>query len=164
MTTKTVGRLTVTTPGDREIAMTRTFDAPRALVWEAHTKPELVKRWLGVFGGWRLDECTIDLRPGGRGRYVWRGPNDAVMGLTMTYREVVAPERIVSTEEFDEPWHAGEAVGTLTLVEKDGRTTLTSTVLYDTKAIRDVVLASPMETGVAASYDTLAGLLARSPA
>jgi uncharacterized protein YndB with AHSA1/START domain len=162
MTTKTVGSLTITTPTDREIVMTRVFDAPRRLVWEAYTKPELVKRWLGVFAGWRLDVCEIDLRPGGKGRYVWRHENGQQMGLTMTYREVVAPERIVNTEKFDEAWYAGEAVETLTLVERGGRTTLTSAVLYDSKEIRDAVLASPMETGVAASYDALAGLLATS--
>lgn len=162
MTTKTVGHLTITTPSDREIVMTRVFDAPRPLVWEAHTKPELVKRWLGVFGDWTLDVCELDLRPGGKGRYVWKnGKNGQEMGMTMTYREIVAPERIVSTEKFDDAWYEGEAVGTLTLVEKDGRTTLTSTVLYDTKEIRDAVLASPMETGVAASYDVLADLLAK---
>jgi uncharacterized protein YndB with AHSA1/START domain len=162
MITKTVGHLTITTPSDREIVMTRVFDAPRALVWEAHTKPELVKRWLGVFGDMELEVCEMDLRPGGKGRYVWRNRKTGErMGMSMVFREVVAPERLVNTEEFDDAWYEGTAVGTLTLVETGGRTTLTSAVLYDTKEIRDAVLASPMETGVAASYDGLADLLAR---
>ena len=159
MTTKTVGNLRITTPGDREIAMTRVFDAPKKLVWDAHTKPEIVKRWLGVFKDWTLPVCEIDLRVGGKARYEWRNAAGTVMGMTMTYLEVVPFDRIVSTEEFDDAWYAGKAVGTLTFVEQGGRTTLTSTVLYDTKEIRDAVLASPMETGVAASYDNLADLL-----
>jgi uncharacterized protein YndB with AHSA1/START domain len=160
--TKSVGNLTITTPSDREIVMTRVFDAPKRLVYEAHTRPELVKRWLGVFNGWTLDVCEINLRVGGTARFVWRGPGRAEMGMTMTYREITAPERIVTTEKFDDPWYEGEGVSTLTLVERDGKTTLTNTMLYDTKAIRDAILASPMETGVAASYDMLADHLAKS--
>ena len=163
MSPKTVGHLTITTPSDCEIAMTRVFDAPRQLVWEAHTRPELVKRWLGVFNGWTLDVCEIDLRPGGKGRYEWRGPGGKQMGLTMVYREVLAPERIVNSEVFDESWYDGEAESTLELHEAGGRTTLVNRVRYDSKAIRDTVLASPMETGVAASYDALADILARKP-
>ena len=159
---KTVGRLTITTPSDREIVMTRVFDAPRDLVFRAHTEPELVKRWLGVFNRWALDVCEIDLSIGGTSRYVWKGPGGKEMGMSMVCREIVVPERIVSTEHFDDPWYEGSALGTLTFVETNGRTTLTSTVLYDTKEIRDAVLQSPMETGVAASYDQLEDVLAQS--
>ena len=162
MTTKTVGNLTITTPSDREIAMTRVFDAPKKLVWDAHTKPELVKKWLGVFQDWTLPVCEIDLRVGGKARYEWRNGAGTVMGMTMTFLEIVPLEKIVNTEEFDDAWYAGKAVGTLTFVEQGGRTTLTSTVLYDTKEIRDAVLASPMETGVAASYDNLADLIGQT--
>jgi uncharacterized protein YndB with AHSA1/START domain len=156
---KTVGSLTITTPSDREIAMTRVFDAPRQLVFDAYTKPELVKRWLGVFGTWTLPVCEIDLRVGGKCRFVWRGDGKE-MGMSGVYREIVVPEKIVSTEQFDDPWYEGDAVSTVTFIEKGGKTTLTMTVRYSTKAIRDTVLQSPMETGVAASFDTLAGLLA----
>jgi uncharacterized protein YndB with AHSA1/START domain len=159
---KTLGNLQITTPSDREIAMTRTFDAPRQLVYEAYTRPELLKRWLGVFGGWELAVCEVDLRVGGKSRYVWRGKDGQEMGMTAVFREIKAPERIVSTEEFDDPWYEGEAINTVTFVERGGKTTLTMTTVYDSKQIRDAVLASPMETGVAASFDQLAELLSSS--
>jgi uncharacterized protein YndB with AHSA1/START domain len=160
-TAKRVGKLEVTTPSDREIAMTRVFDAPRTLVFDAHTKPELVKRWLGVRAGWSMPVCEIDLRVGGRYRYVWQqDSNGARMGMGGVYREIVRPERIVATEAFDESWYPGEAIDTTTLVERGGKTTLTITVQYQSKEARDGVLKSPMATGVAEGYDTLAELLA----
>ena len=151
--------LKVTTPTDREIAMTRVFDAPRRLVYDAWTKPELLKRWLGVFGGWELAVCDIDLKVGGAYRYVWRGPDGAAMGMRGVYREIVPAERLVCTEVFDQPWYEGEAVDTLTFVERGGKTTATTTVLYASKAVRDAVLKSPMKDGVAAGYDKLAEIL-----
>lgn len=160
----TTGSLRVTTPTEREIAMTRVFDAPRDLVFEAYTKPELVKRWLGVHAGWSLAVCEIDLRVGGAYRYVWRGPDRAEMGMGGIYREVVAPERIVATEKFDQSWYPGEAVSTMALAEQGGRTTLTLTVRYESREARDAVLKSPMESGVAAGFDKLAELLASTPA
>ena len=149
------GKLQVTTPTDREIAMTRAFDAPRSLVWDALTKPELLKRWLGVFGGWSLAVCEIDLKVGGKYRYVWRRINGREMGMGGVYREIVAPERVVQTESFDESWYPGEAVGTAVLVERGGTTTLTTTVRYESRAARDAVLTTPMESGIAAGYDQL---------
>ena len=158
---KNVGRLQVTTPSDREIAMTRVFDAPRTLVFDAHTKPELVRRWLLGPPGWSMPVCEIDLRVGGKYRYVWRHDrNGNEMGMGGLYREIVAPERIVNTERFDEAWYPGEALNTLVLVEKGGRTTLTQTVRYESREARDAVLKSGMESGVAASYERLADLLA----
>jgi uncharacterized protein YndB with AHSA1/START domain len=154
------GTLKVTTPTDREIAMTRVFDAPRALVFGAYTKPELLKRWLGVHGGWTLAVCEIDLRVGGTYRYVWRGPDGAEMGMRGVYREIVVPERIVATEAFDQSWYPGEAVGTVVMVEQGGRTTLTLTVRYESREARDAVLKSPMEQGMAAGFDKLEQLLA----
>jgi uncharacterized protein YndB with AHSA1/START domain len=156
----TSGTLKVTTPTEREIAMTRVFDAPRSLVFEAHTKPELVKRWLGVHAGWSLAVCEIDLRVGGAYRYVWRGRDGAEMGMGGVYREVVAPERIVATEKFDQSWYPGEAVNTITMVEQGGKTTLTVTVRYESREARDAVLKTPMEQGMAAGFDKLAELLA----
>ena len=157
---KTIGNLTITTPTDREIAITRVFDAPRKLVFDAHTKPELLKRWLGVFGGWSLAVCEVDLKVGGAYRYVWRKGDGTEMGMQGVYREIVAPERIVATEVFDDPWYEGEAVDTSEFVEQSGKTTLTITVRYDSKEICDAVLKSPMEQGMAASYDKRAELLA----
>ncbi len=154
------GTLQVTTPSEREIAMTRVFDAPRSLVFEALTKPELLKRWLGVRGGWSLVVCEIDLRVGGAYRYVWRKGDGPEMVMRGVYREVVPPERLVYTESFDDPWFPGEALDTTVLVERNGKTTLTTTVLYDSREARDGVLKTPMERGVAESYDKLAELLA----
>jgi uncharacterized protein YndB with AHSA1/START domain len=147
--------LKVEARGDREIVMTRSFDAPRKLVFDALTKPELLKRWFGAIEGWQLVECEVDLRVGGQYRYLWRGPDGAQMGMRGVFREVVPPERIVNTEKFDEAWYPGEAVGTATLVEKGGKTTLTMVVRYESREARDGVLKSPMEQGAAAGYDML---------
>ena len=156
-----VKTLQVTTPSDREIAMTRVFDAPRQLVFDAYTKPELLKRWLGVFGDWSLEVCEVDLRVGGAYRYVWRRAGTE-MGMGGVFREIVPPARIVSNEKFDQPWYEGDATGTVTFVERGGTTTMTLTMLYATKEVRDAVLKSPMEQGVAASFDKLAELLTKS--
>jgi uncharacterized protein YndB with AHSA1/START domain len=157
---KNPGTLQMTTPSEREIAMTRVFDAPRRLVFDAWTKPELLKRWLGVRGGWSFAVCEVDLRVGGAYRFVWRGPNGKEMGMGGVYREIVPPERLVATEEFDDPWYEGEALYTTVFVEKGGKTTVTTTVLYASRDVRDSVLKSPMERGVAESYDRLAEILA----
>jgi len=160
-----MGQLKVTMPSDREIAMTRVFDAPRTLVFDAHTKPELVKRWLLGPPGWTMPVCEIDLRVGGKYRWVWRSDNDgSTMGIGGVYREIVAPERLVTSERFDEAWYPGEGLNTLVLVEKGGRTTLTQTMRYESKEARDAVLKSGMEKGVEASYDRLGELLASMPA
>jgi uncharacterized protein YndB with AHSA1/START domain len=154
-----IGLLEVTTPSDREIAMTRVFNAPARLVFDAWTKPELIKRWLGVRAGWMMAVCEVDLKVGGAYRFVWRGP-DMTMGMRGLYREVVRPERLVSTEVFDDPWYEGEAVDTIVLVERDGNTTVTTTVRYASREVRDAVIKSGMATGVAEGYDKLAELLA----
>ena len=159
------GTLQVTTPSEREIAMTRVFDAPRRLIFDAHTKPELVRRWLLGPPGWTMPVCEIDLRVGGRYRWVWKKEKTGdEMGIGGIYREVAAPERLVATERFDESWYPGEAVNTLVLVERGGRTTLTQTSLYESRAARDTALQSGMEKGVEVSYDRLAELLAAMPA
>ena len=163
-TTKKVGALEISTPTDRDILMTRTFDAPRTMVWDALTKPELVRRWLGALEGWTMAVCDIDLRVGGRYRYLWRNAGGAELGMGGEYREVVHPERIVNTEKFDQAWYPGEAVGTAVLTEQGGRTTLATTVRYESKAARDTAIATPMAEGVAKSYDKLEAVLASSTA
>ncbi|WP_199732652.1 MULTISPECIES: SRPBCC domain-containing protein [Corallococcus] len=157
---KNTGNLKVSTPSDLELTMTRVFNAPRRLVFDAHTKPELLKRWLGVHRGWSLAVCDIDLRVGGAYRYVWRGPDRKDMGVRGVFREIVAPERLVNTERFDDAWYTGEALNTLLLTEEGGKTTLTSTMRFESKDARDEVLRSPMEQGVASGYDMLEQLLA----
>jgi len=150
--------LQVTTPSDREVVMTRVFEAPRRLVFDAWTKPELIKRWLGVRAGWSMVVCEVDLTVGGTYRYVWRGP-EGDMGMGGVYREVVRPERVVCTEKFDQSWYEGEAIDTLVMVEQGGKTTVTTTVLYASREVRDAVIKSGMASGVAESYDTLAEIL-----
>ena len=157
---KDSGALKVTARSDREIVMTRVFEAPRNLVFDAYTKPELLKRWLGVFGGYSMPVCEVDLRVGGTYRFVWRGPDGAEMGVRGVYREVVRPERLVHTEKFDEAWYPGESLITTVLAEQGGKTTLTVTMRYESREARDAVVKSPMESGVAQSYDKLAELLA----
>ena len=153
-----IGLLEITTPSDREIAMTRVFDAPARLVFDAWTKPELIKRWLGVRAGWTMEVCEVDLRVGGKYRFVWRGP-DMTMGMGGAYREIVPPVRLVSTEKFDEAWYDGEALDTIELVERDGKTTVTTTVRYVSREVRDAVIKSGAASGVAESYDKLEELL-----
>jgi uncharacterized protein YndB with AHSA1/START domain len=154
------GTLKLTTPTEREIVMTRVFNAPRKLVFDAMTKPELLKRWFAGPPGWSLTVCDIDLKVGGGYRYVWRGPDGTNMGMRGKFLEIVPPERVVQTEAFDESWYPGEAEGTLVLVEENGKTTLTLTVRYESKEARDVALKSPMEEGVTAGYNKLAEMLA----
>ena len=151
------GTLHVALPSDREVVLTRVFDAPRELVYDALTKPELLKRWFGP-RGWSLVVCEVDLRVGGAWRFVLRGPDGAEMGMRGVYRELVRPERTVHTESFDD--YPGESVVTGVLVERDGKTTLTGTVLYESKEVRDAVVSSGMEHGAAESYDKLAEQLA----
>lgn len=156
-----VGKLEITLPSDREIAMTREFNAPRAMVFDAWTTPELVRRWLGAFAGWTMPVCDIDLRVGGTYRYLWRNSDTEMeMGMGGVYREIVVPERIVATEKYDDAWYEGDAVVAVTFTEDGGRTTLVETVTYASKEVRDAVLQSPMETGVAASFDRLEEILA----
>ena len=154
---KNTGTLKVTTPTDREIVMTRVFDAPRRMVFDAFSKPELLKRWFGP-RGWSLVVCDVDLRVGGGFRFVMRGPDGKEMGMRGVYREIMPPERSVHMESFDD--YPGESQVTALFVEQDGKTTLTATVLYPSKEVRDIVIKSGMEHGAAESYDKLAEVLA----
>jgi uncharacterized protein YndB with AHSA1/START domain len=155
------GTLQVTTPDDRNIAMTRVFDAPRALVFDAFTKPGLIRRWLLGPSGWSMPVCEVDLKVGGAFRYVWRNDADgSEMGMRGVYREITPPERIVHEESFDQAWYPGAALVTTTLTERSGRTTMVVNIQYDSREARDVVLRSPMEQGAEQSYDRLASVLA----
>jgi uncharacterized protein YndB with AHSA1/START domain len=161
METMSSAGLKITAVSDREIMMTRVFDAPRALVFEAMTTPALVKRWLTGPAPWIMSVCEMDLKVGGAYRYVWSNPkNGESMGAGGQYEEIVRPERVVSSERFDKAWYAGAARVTQVLSESGGKTTLTMTLRYESKETRDMVLKSPMEKGVGISYDNLSGLLA----
>jgi uncharacterized protein YndB with AHSA1/START domain len=150
--------LKLTTPTDREIVMTRAFDAPRQLVFEAFTKPELLKRWLLGPPGWEMVVCEVALKVGDRYRYEWRNADGKQFGMGGVCREFSPPERMVSTECMD--GYPSESLVTTVLVEQNGVTTLTTTARYESREVRDAVLKSGMERGVAASYDRLAELLA----
>ena len=148
--------LTVTTPSDLEIKMVRVFDAPRALVFEAHSSCEHVKHWWGR--GNKLD-CEMDSRVGGSYRFVEHAP-DGEYAFRGEYRDIQAPNRIVQTFEFEGmPGHVCEE--TLELTEEDGKTTVTSVTRFDTKDDRDGMLASGMSEGAGQSYDALAAYLAK---
>ncbi len=151
--------LVVTAPSDLEIVMTRTFNAPRHLVFEAMTKPEFLKRWLLGPDGWTMPICEFDARPGGRYRYEWTHADGASMGMGGTFLEVDPPVKMVQLEKFDESWYPGEAIVSTTLEESGGQTTLEVTIRYESKEARDAVLRSPMEGGVAISYDRLEEIL-----
>jgi uncharacterized protein YndB with AHSA1/START domain len=153
---KNTGTLHVTTPTDREIVMTRVFDAPRHLVWDAFTKPELLKRWFGP-RGWSLSTCEVDARVGGSFRFILQGPDGQKMGMRGVYRELTPPGRSVHVESFDD--YPGESTVTAVFTEQNGKTTLTATVEYPSREIRDIVIGTGMEHGAAESYDKLAELL-----
>jgi uncharacterized protein YndB with AHSA1/START domain len=153
---KNTGTLKVTTPTDREVVLTRVFDAPRQMVFDAFTTPELLKRWFGPRGH-TLVVCDVDLRVGGGFRFVLRDPAGREMGMRGVYREISAPERSVHMESFDD--FPGESQVTGVFVEDDGKTTMTATILYPSKEVRDAVIQMGMEHGAAESYDKLAELL-----
>lgn len=149
------GSFTVTTPSDCEIRMTRLFDAPRALVFEAMTKPEHIKHWWGNLGeGYSVPVCEVDLRVGGKWRFVNRTPSGESAVFYGEYREVAPPDRVVFTEFF-EPFPDAESVVTATLTDENGKTRMTATVAYPSREVRDMVKATGMERGAALSYDRL---------
>jgi uncharacterized protein YndB with AHSA1/START domain len=148
------GSFKTTTPSDREITLTRLFSAPRQLVFDAMTKPEHVRRWWGILDeNYSLSRCDIDLRPGGTWHWIGRGPKGE-FGFHGVYREVAPPDRLVFTEIFD-PFPDGESIVTTTFTEEDGQTRMTVTALYESREVRDTVLATGMEKGAAISYDRL---------
>jgi uncharacterized protein YndB with AHSA1/START domain len=151
--------LSVTTPSDREVVIVRDFDAPRDLVWDCHTKPELVRRWLIGPPGWSMPVCEIDLRVGGKYRYVLKGPNGEEMGFGGTYRELVRPELMASTEIFDQDWTGGETQSSTRFDEARGRTKVTVTILYTSKEARDGAIATGMAEGMESGFQNLDALL-----
>jgi uncharacterized protein YndB with AHSA1/START domain len=155
---KNTGTLKVTTQGDNEIVLTRVFDAPKRLVYDAFTKPELLKRWFGPHGH-HLVVCDVDLTVGGKWRFVIRDPEGREMGMYGTWVELDPPDRIVHTEAFD--MYPGDSRITTVFTEKDGKTTMVATCRYPSLEVRDAVIASGMEHGAAESYDRLNDLLAQ---
>ncbi len=157
MVEKKSAAMTLTLPSDREIVMIRVFNAPRHLVFEAWTKPEHVPHWMLGPERWTMPVCEIDLRPGGAWHFVWRRSDGTEMGMHGMYQEIVPPERLVNTESWGGDWP--ETLNTLLLAEEDGKTTITSRVLYPSKEARDAVLKKGMEEGTSESFDRLAEYL-----
>lgn len=154
-------KLEITLPSDREIRITRAFDAPRTLVWDAHTKPELVRRWLLGPPGWEMPVCKIDLRVGGEYRYEWEDKDRGkTMGMSGIFTEVVKPERLGTKEKFDDDWTGGETLANQVFTERGGRTTSVMTILYASKEARDGAAATGMTDGMEAGYARLDEVLA----
>ena len=152
----------VTTPSDKEIRMTRVFDAPRHLVVDAFSKPELLKKWLLGPPGWEMVVCNVATKPGERYRYEWRNTATGYQFGTGGVAREISAGRMVHTEVMD--GQPGESLVTTDFVEEGGKTTVTMTLLYESKEIRDKALKSGMEGGVAASYNRLEELLASTQA
>jgi uncharacterized protein YndB with AHSA1/START domain len=143
---------TFTTPSDTEIAITRVFAAPRRLVFEAWTRPEHLPHWMGP-ADWTMTGCEIDLRPGGAFRFSWRHAGGDEMSITGAYREIVPPERLVTTERWSDDWP--ETTNTLVLTEEGGWTTTVCTIRYPSREAREAALRTPMREGMSAGYDRL---------
>jgi len=145
------------TQNEDEFVITRVVAAPRGMVFDAWTKPEHVSKWLLGPEGWTMPVCEIDLRPGGSWRYVWRKDNGAEMEMSGTVREVVRPERLVTTEKWGPEWP--ETVNTVVLTEEGGQTTITLTITYPSKEAREAALATGMKDGTELSFARLEQLL-----
>ena len=162
-TRKIAHQLEVTTPGYREIVMTRAFDAPRDLVFDAFTKPDLIRRWLLGPDGWSMPVCEVDLRQGGSFSYRWRSDADGrEFGISGVYREVLRPERVLHVERMEGA--PGEAVVTTRFVQGDGATTVTMTIEHESGELRDMMIETGMADGVARSYERLEELLKEAAA
>ena len=159
---------TVTLPNDRDTVVVRAFNAPRAVVFDAWTTPKLVQRWMLGPPGWTMPVCEMDVRPGGKFSWRWRSDKDgAEFGFTGEFREVVRPSRLVHIERFepgDVGGEMGEALVTSELTEKNGVTTMTMTIRYDSKDVRDAALKTGMTDGMELSYQNLDRVLAETPA
>ncbi len=152
-------QVTVTTPSDREIRVTRTFDAPRERVFEAWTTPSILKQWLFGPDGHSLESCEIDLRVGGALHYLWRLPDGKRMGLSGVFREVKPPDRLVHTEQFDPDWTGGETLVTTDFIGQAGRTRVDVLIHYPSREARDGALQSPMAEGMEMGYARLEKIL-----
>ena len=162
--TKPKHKSTVTLPNDRDVVVVRAFNAPRALVFDAWTSPKLLQRWMLGPPGWTMPVCEMDVRPGGKFKWRWRSEeNGSEFGFSGEFREVVRPSRIVHVERYepgDVGGEMGEALVTSELTEKNGVTTQTMTIRYESKAVRDAALKTGMTDGMEMSFQKLDELLA----
>jgi uncharacterized protein YndB with AHSA1/START domain len=152
--------LKISVQGENEIIMIREFNASCEAIFEAHTKPELIRRWLLGPDDWEMRVCEVDLKVGGKYRYVWRhSVRKEEMGMGGVFKEISRPKKIVQTEKFDHAWYPGEAYSMLEFSEKNSVTTLKNTIHYASKEARDSVMKSHMASGVEAGYNRLAIIL-----
>jgi uncharacterized protein YndB with AHSA1/START domain len=150
--------MNVTTPTDREVVVTREFDAPLSLVFEAWTKCEHLQHWLLGPDGWTMPSCQVDLRPGGKYRWGWRhSQNGHEFAMHGVYREIDPPNKIVCTESME--GQPGETLNTLVFTEAGGRTLMTMTILYASKEMREMVLKTGMTSGMETSFNRLESYL-----
>ncbi len=153
-------RLAVHTSGDRDIIITRNFDAKRTQVFAALTVPEHLKRWLLGPTGWEMYRCDIDLKKGGHYRFCWRRNSDGnELSMGGSYVEIDPPYTLIATEKFEKLWYPGEALITQTLSKRDNKSSLHMTMSYESREARDLVLKSEMATGLEQSYQKLDDLL-----
>jgi uncharacterized protein YndB with AHSA1/START domain len=152
----------VSLPSDREVRVTRSFNAPRQLVWDAHTKPELITKWMLGPPGWSMPVCEMDVRPGGKYTWRWKSDEDGKQfGFHGTFDEVDAPAKITHDEYYDPGDVGGEmpsndpALVTLELSEENGVTTLVSTIRFASKEARDGAVSTGMTDGMEMGYARL---------
>jgi uncharacterized protein YndB with AHSA1/START domain len=161
----TIDKAQVSLPSEREVKVTRSFKAPRALVYRAYTEPQLVQRWLLGPAGWSMPVCEMDVRVGGRFRWRWRSYKDgSEFGFTGTFREVQPASRLVHTEAYDpgtvgDGYPGNDALVTVTFSEEGGVTTVTTLIDFGSKEARDGALATGMTDGMEQSYQLLDGLI-----
>ncbi len=148
-----MSEISLSTPSDLEFCVTRDFDAPRKLVWEAYTNPEHLPHWMTGPDGWTMPVCEIDLREGGAWHFVWRRADGSEMEMTGSYLEIAPHSRLVSTESWGAQWP--ETVNTLLLTEKDGKTSLQTLIRYASKEARDAATQTGMSDGMALSFQRL---------
>lgn len=151
--------LQITTVGERDLVMTREFNAPRDLVFACYTRPELIRRWLLGPEGWSMPVCEFDARIGGKYRYVWRHNDGRETAVSGVLRDIAPPEKLVSTELFDDDWTGGEALTSLVLTDRGGRTLMTQTVTYSSAEARAGALASGMTSGLEMGFQRLDAVL-----
>ena len=154
----------VTTPTTSSVQVVRSFKAPAQLIWDFHTKPQLLQRWLLGPDGWSMPVCEMDPRVGGKFRYQWHNDSgdQPDFAITGELKEVDEPRRSVHVERME--GMPGEALVTTTFEESNGTTTLTVLMDYGTQEVRDIVVATGMTDGMATSYDRLEGMLAEAKA
>jgi uncharacterized protein YndB with AHSA1/START domain len=165
----TMDKAQVTLPGDREVKVTRSFRAPRALVYRAYTEPDVLRRWLLGPPGWSMPVCEMDVRAGGRFRWRWRSDEDgSEFGFSGTFREVQPQAKLVHTEAY-EPGTVGggypgnEAIVTVTFTGDGGVTTVTTLIDFGSKEARDAAVSTGMTDGMEQSYQLLDRLLDGQP-